>query len=252
MADDTKISSRSLVDSDIGPLRRVTGIFDSITREDKPADKERGYKASTQISLNLKDIEVLEAVEPYHFPIFTTRPCALSNRVKSRCGVLLSSFNTVADMQYMEAQLDKGSPEFIKPSERMDIEDARGKRIGLVMADGIDGRPEPPMLFDGRANEGKGGDVPTPTWAFYMIEDIGQVGGSAEVSPMEKAMQLLDGKTLAEFNTAAIADQSIRGDAQLLQSIGMPPSAKGSFSTTMLSSKQFTKKDDVYHRVAQA
>jgi len=249
MTQEKLITSRNLVDSDIGPLRRLTGILDSMPTENKPEDKTRGYKASIQVVLNLKDIEVLEAVEPYHFPIFTTRPFTLSNRKKSMWGVLADSFNQIADMQYTKEQLDPTNPNYIKPGARTDISETVGKRVGLVVADGEDGRPKPPELFDSRANKGKGGDTPRPTWMFYMIEGIGQVGVQG-VTPLEKAMQLLDGHTLAEFNALAMAEQLVRGDVQLLQSIGMPPSAKASFSSTMLASKQFTRDtNEVFHRI---
>src|SRR3972149_3426464 len=154
MTQEKLITSRNLVDSDIGPLRSLTGILDSMPTENKPEDKTRGYKASIQVVLNLKDIEVLEAIEPYHFPIFSSRPFTLSNRRKSMWGVLADSFNFIADMQYTKEQLDPTNSNYIKPSDRTDIAEAIGKRVGLVMADGEEGRPKPPELFDGRANDG--------------------------------------------------------------------------------------------------
>jgi len=252
MTQERLITSRNLIDSDVGPLRRLTGILDSMPVENRPEDKARGYKASVQVTLNLKDIEVLEAIEPYPFPIFSPRPLTLSNRRKSMWGVLADSFNAIADMQYTKEQLDPTNPNYIKPSARPDIYEAIGKRVGMVMADGEEGRPKPPELFDGRANDGKGGDVPRPCWTFYMVEGLGQIGTKG-VTPLEKAMQLLDGHTLAEFNALAMMEHLIRGDVQLLQSIGMPPSAKASFSSTMLTSKQFTKdQNEVFHRIQPA
>lgn len=253
MAEEKMITTRNLIDTEVGPLRKITGILDSMPTEKRSYDQADGSKReSTSVVLNLKELEVLEAVEPYHFPIYTTRPFALSNRKKSRWGVLGESFNEIADMQYTEEQLDPTNPAYVKPSGRMDISDCIGKRIGLVMADGQDGRPISPLLFDGRATDDahpKGQDVATPTWKFFMIEDIGVAGGQG-VSPLDKAIELLNGKTLADFNAAALADPIIRGDTQLLTSIALPPSAPNSFSSAMLATKKFKKdKNGVFSKV---
>jgi hypothetical protein len=252
MADEKAISVRSLIDSDIGPLRRFTGILDSMPQEEKIYDEGKPTaKSSTRINLNFKDLEVIESVEPYNFPI-TTIMLTLSNRKKSKFGVFGESLGKILDMQYNDAQRDPNSPEYVKPAERMDLPDCLGKRIGMVMADGEDGRPAMHLLFDGRAVDEthlKGQDMPTAVWEVYMIEGIGTAGEEG-VTPLMKAMELLDGKKLSEFNQAALASDVIRGDQELLQSIGLPASAKNSFTATMLSSKQFTKDaGGVFHKV---
>ena len=260
MADNkSPISSRNLVDSDLGILRKFTGILDSIPTDVQTygeGDKKRNV---TQAILNLKELEVIEAVEPYHFPIYSTRPLGLSNRKKSRWGVLMESFNSLVDpILYtpiqLQPRLDDGSqnPAYVKPADRMDFTACIGKRIGLVLADGEDGRPEPPDLFDQRANEGKGGDVPTPTWMIYSVEGIGTTGTVSGSSPLDLAMELLDGKTVAEFNKTVLDEPSVRENTELLQAIALPESAPKSFTATMISSGKFTKdKNEVYHKVAE-
>jgi len=70
------------------------------------------------------------------------------------------------------------------------------------------------------------------------------------VSAMHLATSLLDGKTLAEFNTAALANPVIRNDTSLLQAISLPPSAPNSFANIMVTSGTFTKDEaEVYHKV---
>lgn len=252
MVDEERTHSiRGLVDTDVGPLRKFTGVFDSMPDEKKTYGEGDKKRVSTQISLNFKDIEVIEAIEPYHFPIFTVL-LSESNRKKSKYGVFGQSLAVVLDMQYTPEQLDPSSPEYIKPSARMDLKDCIGKRMGLVLADGEEGRPTPPDLFDGRANEGKGGDVPTPCWTVYMVEGIGVLGEQGN-TPNDKAMELLDGKTLAAFNKLALADPTIRADGDLLAAISLPASAPNSFGNTMITSGQFTKdKTGVFHKVAVA
>lgn len=235
-------SSRGLIDFDVGPLRRFTGILDSMPKE--PQTYEGRTKPSMRVTVNIKEIEVLEATEPYHFPVFFFQVTE-SNRKKSRWGVLSESFNAVADSQYTEVQLDPSSPEFIKAADRMDFKDIMGKnRLGFVLADGEDGRPEPPMLYDGRANE----DKPTPAWMVYEIEGVGVSGGQG-ANAMEIAKTLLDGKTLADFNREALANPIIK-NSELLTIISLPPSAVGSFANVMVSTGEFTKDvGGVFHKV---
>ena len=244
-------SVRGLIDSDMGPLRRFTAVLDSMPRETKTYGEGENARNSVRISLNYKQLEVIEAIEPYQFPI-TTIVLTLSNRKKSKYGVFGMSLAEILDQQYSEAQRDPSSPEYVKPSDRQDLKDCIEKRMGLVLADGEDGRPDKHMLYDGRAideTHPKGQDVPTAVWEVYMVEGVG-VRGEEGINPTDKAMELLDGKALKDFNAAAMADDLIRGDIDLLQSIGMPPSAENSFTNVMVSSGQFTKDDqDIFHKV---
>ncbi len=257
MAEDTMPSTRGLVEGDLGPLRRFTGILDSAPTEIKtyrknPDDESDEGKKSTQVKLNCRDIDVKEAVEPYHFPIYTVT-LTQSNRKKSRWGVLSEGtpvdrnigFNNVADQQYTAEQLDPSNANYIKPSDRMDmIRDCMGKRIGFVMTDGLDGRPAPMDLYDGRQDA----DKPTPAWTVYEIEGVGVAGGGSGVSAMDLAMGLLDNKTLADFNKAALDNPIIRADTALLTSISLPPTAPNSFANVLKTAGKFYQDDaGVFH-----
>lgn len=244
MPEEAKISTRNLIDTDIGPLRRAKGILDSFTTEPQTfGEGTANPKHSTRVTVNLSDLEVLETVEPYHFPIYTFQ-MTLSNRKRSRWGVFGESLNRILDSQYTEEQLDPTSPSFIKPSDRIDIKDCVGKRVGIVMADGEDGRPVAPMLYDGRSQE----DKPTATWTVYEVEGIGVTGGG--VSAQDLAEALLNGKTLAEFNKEALANPIIRNDTSLLQAISMPATAAGSFANALVKVGKFIKDEGgVFHKV---
>ncbi len=238
-------STRGLVDGDIRtPLRRITGILDSMPTEPRTYGEGEKARTSTQVTLNFRDLEVIETTEPYHYPIFSPQ-FSQSNRKQSRWGILSESFNEIVDSVLTAEQKDKDNPNFIPPKDRTDIKDCIGKRFGLVMADGEDGRPNLHMLYDGRSDS----DKPTATWMVYSVEGFGVAGGQG-VTPLNKAMSMLDGKTLADFNAAALADPIVRGDATLLASISMPPSAPTSFSNTMVASGQFTVDENgVYHKI---
>ena len=119
MTEENKVSTRNLVDTGLGPLRRVTGILDSMPREPQTYE---GGRTANRININLKDIEVIEAVEPYHFPIYTIQVNE-SNRKKSRWGAIAESFNSAVDAQYSPAQIDPSSPEYVAPKDRPDIGD---------------------------------------------------------------------------------------------------------------------------------
>lgn len=243
MAEDP--STRGLIDGDLfSPLRRITGILDSMPTEPRTYGEGEKTRTTTQVTLNLRDLEVIDTVEPYHYPIFSPQ-FGQSNRKKSRWGVLSESFNEIVDSVLTTEQKDPDNPNYILPKNRTDIKDCIGKRFGLVMSDGEDGRPLPPMLYDGRADV----DKPTPTWMVYSVEGFGVAGGQG-VTPLDKAMELLNNRTLADFNQEALANPIVRGDATLLASISMPVTAPTSFSNTMVTSGQFTVDENgVYHRV---
>ena len=240
-------SVRGLIDTDIGPLRKFTGILDSAPREPKTSKTGKAYST---VTLNFKDIEVIEAIEPYHYPIFSIELME-SNRKGSKWGVFGESLVAILDQQYSADELDPGSPNFVHPKDRMNLSDCFGKRFGMVMADGEDGRPKSPDLWDGRTNEGKGGNVPTPSWKVYSVEGIGSADSSG-ATPEEEAMQLLDGKTLAEFNQAALQNEAIRSDVALLQAIGSPPASPKNFANALVKAGKFSKDaQGVYHKVEE-
>ena len=253
MAEEGMVSTRGLIDADLGPLRKFTGVLDSTPTEKQTFGEGEAARESTRISLNFKELDVKEAVEPYHFPIYVIT-LSQSNRKKSRWGVFSEGtpkdrtvgFNNVVDQQYTPEQLDYSSPEYVKPSERMDLKDCLGKRFGMVLTDGIEGRPAPMDLFDGRLNA----DKPTPAWTVYEVEGVG-IAGEQGVSAMDLAMKLLDGKTLAEFNKLALDNPIIRNDTALLQAISMPPSAATNFANTLIKAKKFTKGTDGVYRKAK-
>ena len=77
-------STRNLIDTDMGPLRRFIGILASMPTEPYTSGEgtENQYSGVRNL-INVADIEVIETVEPYHLPIYTIRIGA-SNRKKSR------------------------------------------------------------------------------------------------------------------------------------------------------------------------
>jgi len=250
------VSVRNLIDGDIStPLRKFTAILDSMPTEEKVyGDESKGEKkrTSTVVHNNFKDLEVIESVDVFQFPIVTI-DFTLSNRKKSKFGIYGQSVADILDMQYSKEQLDPTNPAYIKPDKRADLNSCIGKRLGLIMMDGENGRPAAPLLFDGRATDEKnprGKDMPTPTWQCFMIEGVG-VAGQSGLNPTDKAYQLLDGRTSQQFRQAAILDELVRSDVQLLAAISSPDSAANSFVNVVKTGGMFTMSaDGIYHRVA--
>lgn len=253
-------STRGLVDADIGPLRRLIGTLSGLPQETESYGEGEKKRDVVRVTVFVTDIQVVEAIEPYQLPTFSTT-MSLSNKRKSKWGFFSDGspeekaigFNNIVDQQYTAEQLDPSSEQFIKPSERMDIKDAIGKKIGMVVADGEEGRPAAPMLWDGRANGGEGGDVATPCWTVYMVEGVGIVGGGSGKTPQEMAEDLLDGKTLKEFNDAVMNVPAITNDKAMLQAISLPATAPNSFASASVTAGKFAldAETKIYRKVTE-
>lgn len=247
-------STRGLIDVDMGPLRRFTGVLDSCPREPQTYGEGESARTSWKTTLNFKELDVLEAIEPYHFPI-TTIGIPESNKKKSKWGVFSEGtpkdrtlgLNNVADQQYSADQLDPGSPNYVPPKNRMDLNDCIGKRIGMVVCDGEEGRPDKPDLYDGREKK----DVPQPAWTVYLIEGVGVASGGGGTDPRAVAKKMLDGKTLPEFSKEAMNNPVIRKDSALVTEISLPVSAPNSFVNVLVNSGEFTKDADGRYHLAE-
>jgi len=217
---DVPVSVRNLQDGFYELLRRFTATFDGY--EPEPA---KGYEG-TRINLNFKDMEVTESIEPFNLPTYTIN-IGQSNKKESRWG-------------YFGSSLAK----FLNETD--DIDDAIGKRIGLVYCDGKDGRPDPRPIWNRDADKEKypDGRVPNEVWEVYELEGSG--GGASSASADDQAKKLLDGKTLSEFNKEALADPVIRKNTELQRSI-----MDKSWVKAMVVAGEFTKdENDLYHRTS--
>jgi len=249
---DDLLSIRNLVETDMGPLRRFKGVFESMPYTVETYGEGTNARQSTRVTLNFKGLEVVEAVEPYQFPIYSLPPISASNRKRSKWGIMGISCASILDQQYSAEQLDPSNPVYIPPAKRMNLKDLIGKRMGMVLADGENGRPTPPELWDGRAAGGEGANVPTPCWKVYEVEGIGVAGGQGKTA-LDRAIELLEGKTMADFNAVAMSDPLIRTDAALLTSISAQPDAPTNFCNTMLTTGNFIKDaQEVFHKVVPA
>jgi hypothetical protein len=131
----------------------------------------------TPVDLNFQDVVVVESTEPYSFPTATIS-INLSKTKKSMWGVFGSSL-----------------AKFLKEGE--DIKDAQGKMMELALTPGHDfGKNQ------------RGEVIIVDCWEVIALE-----GSGVKVDPVARALELLDGKTIPEFNQKAFGDPIIRGSS---------------------------------------
>lgn len=206
------------------PLRRFKGVFQG--HEEEAA---KGYDG-TRTNLNFTEVEVIQSTEPYNFPIASIN-LGVSNKKESRWGYFATSLTQMIPE-------DEGLDEQV------------GRTWELVFCDGQDGRPEPKPIWMRDADRATypDGRVPTAVWTVVEIEGIpGKESGTSKGNSRDKAMSMLDGKSLSEFNKVALADPAIRKDVELQRRI-----MDKSFVKALLDGGVFTKdENDVYHKAEE-
>lgn len=142
-------SVRGLVDSEFyTPLRKITGILDSMYREDR--------QFGTFVVLNLKELEVIKSVEPYILPIAQIS-IKESNKKNSAWGLFGESL-----VQLL--------------GEDEDVKDCVGRRIGLEMEEAhVYGK-------DRQTQE----DMVGVVWRAYSLE--GAAGGKQSAAARAKEL----------------------------------------------------------------
>jgi hypothetical protein len=205
------------------PLVRFTGTLDNFYEDERTF----GTNITTFVKLQFSDIDVEEAEEPYPFPT-AEFGIKYSNYKNSGWGIFSLALSKCI-------------------AEDEDIADAVGRRLTMAYTKGHDmgfkdNNWQPDVDDDGNpTNEDERPNVIMSAWEVVAIDGVG--AGSADVTDVLSG--LLDGKTLAEFNKAALADSTVK--AQGKDFIASTIQNK-SFVTEALSSGSFTKdKTGVYH-----
>ncbi len=189
------VTIRGLIDSEFDEVvRSFDAVFDGY--ETAPAT---GYQG-TRVEVQYKDLDNVVAISPYNFPTKVIN-VGLSNKNKSKWGYFA---NSLVDL--------------IAADE--DIKDCKGRKMSLVYCDGQDSRPPPKPIWNKDADPSEYPDkmVPTPVWIVTAIEGGVTAIASGE-SAAEWAEENLVGKTKADFNKWAMADQKVRADKDLQRSI---------------------------------
>jgi len=191
------VSIRGLVESEFdNPLKKFSGVFAGYVTA--PAQGYQGIR----VDLNFKDLDNVVATSPYNFPTAVIN-IGQSNKNKSRWGYFA---NSIAKL--------------LGPDE--DLKDCVGRRMTMVFCDGQDGRPAPLPIWSKNADVAQFPDkmVPTVVWIALEIEGGATVGAAGQTeTAAEWAAKNLVGKTKAQFNKWAFADERVRKDTTLQRSI---------------------------------
>lgn len=177
------------------PLRHFKGTLSPDQRLDEERETKDGSRRYVVLNFNFSDVEVLESVEPYAFPIAVITVGYAPPKV-SRGG---TAFEALA-----------GSLRKLMP-ENPDINNLKGKRQEWKMEERmlrrglIDEEGQPRV--DGNNNQ-IWGDVAVLCWTVVSIDGVGSTEEKdAEFNAF--LVELADGKTEPQFYEVALMDQRV-------------------------------------------
>lgn len=165
------------------PLREFKGKLDGFPTE----LVDRFLPAKTYVNLNYSEVEVIETIEPYPFPI-TQLPMPLNKRRTSSWTIMADSI-----------------AKLIPPDQ--DISNTIGMIHHLKFTPGH-------MMWDDK----KGESTAREAWEVIGLSGAG-VATANVADATDRALELLDGKVEEEWNQLVFKDATVKGDGKLIDSI---------------------------------
>lgn len=229
------------------PLRRFRGKLDGYTSE----ENTYGDRKTLDINFNFTELEVLEADEPYPYPVttiqirYTTPNTQRSRRTQSGQGnrweVFANSLRKVfppgeADIDKLVGKVQEWA--MLPSTIRSAIYDEDGNPVYEIGQDGqtvTDQQGQPRQ---------KWGDVETDCWQVTEVAGIGSVK-EMDASFDQHLDSLADGKTEADFYEAALTDQQVMSRPAIVTAI-----TDRKFVATMLESGRWVRDDEGVLHVA--
>lgn len=241
----TQLQTRGFETGFRSPLRHFRGKLDSITG----SMVQRGPmpQAKLEISYNFSEVEVFLSTEPYPFPIAQISMMH-SKRDRSNSGVLGMSMDKI-----INAGVDENIPQG----------DSRVKNPDFLIGKIQEWKVTPGHMM---WNQDEGRETPREAWEVVYVEGIGGTPHSGVatpavaspgavtptpaapdtgygITPIQQALNLLDGKTQQEWNNTVFQDPLVKGDASLVNSI-----ISGTFIPPMEAGGMVTKDENgIYH-----
>ena len=212
------------------PLRHFRGKMDSITG----SMVQRGAmtQARLEVNYNFSDVEVIESTEPYPFPVAQIS-LLHSNRTKSAMGVLGASIDRIINVGLGDNA----------PQEQVKNQDFLiGKVQEWKLTPGH-------MMWDAEAKV----ETPRECWEVVMVKGTGEVAPTTTkatdvISPAQQALNLLDGKTIQQFNNVVFQDPLIKEKGGRL--IGLI--IDGTFVKSLETAGTVTKDENgIYHKAVE-
>lgn len=202
---DEQVSIRGLTEGFQSPLKQFKGRYAGHKTE--PAYDPKKIR----VILQFTDVDVIDSTEPYQFPTAEIR-INHSTKKGSMWGIFSESLLKLID-------------------DDKDLKDCKGMVLEMKLT--------PDHHFG--ENKDTGEEIVRSAWEVLSVE--GKKGSTSKVNASDRALQLLNGKTLAQFHQIAFADPAIKGDTALQEAI-----LDETFVTAMLAAGKLTKdKNEIYH-----
>ncbi|KKN75184.1 hypothetical protein LCGC14_0383430 [marine sediment metagenome] len=216
------------------PLRDFWGVLKSITGE-----MRSGNSGPYLVALyNMEEVEVLPggSIEPYDSPIAQIDIPA-STKDKSKMGYLGTSIDRI---------INAGLAPDIPQAQAKNMESLIGKKLHWQFTPG--------HLIPNRDEAGAWSDKPASCWVVTEIAGEGAAPVAApnvevapaqpSVSASQKALELLDGKTIQQWHQVVMLDPVVKQDTKFLQTI-----IDNSFLASMESVGKVTRDEGGVHHV---
>ena len=174
------------------PLRRFKGKLEQIEARKETYGTDEDAKSSIIGYLHFTELDVIEASEPYDFPICEIRIGKIGNKEKSFWGIFEASYRKL-----------------IAP--KTSLKELVGAMLEMSLT------PDH-LLYDGRQKT----DTKQSAWETVSVGDV-----PTKQTAADRALQILDRKTLQQFNQAALADPMVRSDTAVQSAIMKQTFVKG-------------------------
>lgn len=184
------------------PLRRFRGVLDSAKLDQRTSNDGRAYAVAL---FNFKDVEVIESVEPYPFPIAVIG-ISYKPPKKSRGGTKWDAW---------AGSLRKLSPSNPDPDVLVGKVQEWAQVEHPLRSALTDDEGNPVM--DGN-NKQLWGDVATLCWTIASVEGLGSVAEKDKDFDVF-LVDLADGKTEPQFYEAALTNSQVTARPNIVQAI---------------------------------
>ena len=165
------------------PLRKFSGVMEKYAGV--PGKDENSGREYMSVELSFTDVEVIETVEPYPYPIAQVR-VGYSQSAQSRWGALAKSIRRL-----------------LGPTGELDH--CLKKRMTLAMK---------PYLLRVRSEDGSWGDAESPCW---QVEEIEGAAAPEDLTPY--IVGVADGKLDKDIYSALLTDPKIMARPEIVTSI---------------------------------
>ena len=185
------------------PLREFIGVLDSYKAEERTSTTDNSKY--TTIDFNFKDVEVLDAVEPFPFPIAVIR-IGYKPPKSSRGGTKWDAFaGSLRKLSPDSPDLDpivgmKQQWKMVEVPLRGIMKDEAGQEV-------VDANGKPVW-----------GEVPTLCWSIVSVDGLGSVADKDE-DFNSFLIELADGKTEPEFYSAALTNSRVNERPNITQAL---------------------------------